>query len=56
VTVATAPLPPALAALERMREAWEKAGRPGPGCRQLTLPGLPAPAASDADRVWRCGQ
>lgn len=45
MTVATAPLPPAMAALERMREAWEKAGRPGPGSRQLVidLSALPIP-------------
>ena len=37
MTATTVPLPPVLAALERARAAWEKAGRPGPGSRQLTI-------------------
>lgn len=39
MTAGATVMPPAMAALERCRAAWEKAGRPGPGSKQLVLEG-----------------
>lgn len=43
-----------MVALEQARAAWEAAGRPGPGAKQLTL--VPQPVKPEAERVLGCGQ